>query len=75
MTDLESEPKVQHIKEENHRENVEYEKPHGYIDPETAAYTAGAAIHIDDKTRKQLFWKINRRILACMLGVSLMVIR
>ncbi|RFU26840.1 hypothetical protein B7463_g9497, partial [Scytalidium lignicola] len=68
MADLESEPKVQHITEESHHENAEYEKSRGYIDPETAAYTAGTAVHIDDQTRKQLFWKINRRVLACMLG-------
>ncbi|KAK6070355.1 2-ketogluconate transporter [Seiridium cupressi] len=37
-------------------------------DDETAAYITNEALHIDDKTNKQLFWNINRRILACMLG-------
>ncbi|KAM5346352.1 hypothetical protein ACJ41O_009357 [Fusarium nematophilum] len=37
-------------------------------DKETAAYAGNAPIHIDDATNRQLFWTVNRRILACMLG-------
>lgn len=36
-------------------------------DDETARYTA-TEIHIDPATNRRLFWKINRRILAVMLG-------
>ncbi|KAM0418613.1 hypothetical protein ACHAPT_012416 [Fusarium lateritium] len=36
-------------------------------DVETANY-AGAPVAIDEATNKELFWTINRRILACMLG-------
>ncbi|KAH7231571.1 hypothetical protein FSOLCH5_005005 [Fusarium solani] len=36
-------------------------------DIETANY-AGAPVEIDDATNKELFWTVNRRILACMLG-------
>lgn len=38
-------------------------------DDETAAYTTGDAVTIDPATNRRLFWKINRRILVCMLGV------
>ncbi|KAH8680802.1 major facilitator superfamily domain-containing protein [Xylariales sp. PMI_506] len=37
-------------------------------DVETAAYATHEAIYIDDETNKNLFWTVNRRILACMLG-------
>ncbi|OJJ55365.1 hypothetical protein ASPSYDRAFT_60353 [Aspergillus sydowii CBS 593.65] len=37
-------------------------------DDETAAYTTGDAVTIDPATNRRLFWKINRRILVCMLG-------
>ncbi|KAI1401843.1 putative MFS transporter [Hypoxylon fuscum] len=37
-------------------------------DDEVAAYAGGDAAHIDEETNKQLFWTINKRILACMLG-------
>ncbi|KLO94698.1 allantoate permease [Fusarium fujikuroi] len=37
-------------------------------DLETANYAQDAPIEIDDKTNKELFWTVNRRILACMLG-------
>ncbi|KAK2604212.1 hypothetical protein N8I77_007160 [Diaporthe amygdali] len=34
----------------------------------TAQYAGHEAIYIDENTNRQLFWKINKRILACMLG-------
>ncbi|KAI1370950.1 putative MFS transporter [Hypoxylon crocopeplum] len=37
-------------------------------DNEIAAYAGESAAHIDEKTNKELFWTINKRILACMLG-------
>jgi hypothetical protein len=40
-----------------------------HVDAETAAYAAGESIQIDEATSKRLFWKINKRILFCMLGV------
>jgi hypothetical protein len=33
-----------------------------------AAYTGASGAFIDDATSQKLFWTINRRILACMLG-------
>jgi len=40
------------------------------LDEETAAYTGhDSGIQVDDKTNKELFWTVNKRILACMLGV------
>lgn len=43
---------------------------HHAADDETAAYTTGSPIEIDKATNRRLFWKINRRVLICMLGVS-----
>lgn len=37
-------------------------------DDETKQYASDTAIHIDDETNKKLFWTVNRRILAIMLG-------
>ncbi|KAF6807831.1 2-ketogluconate transporter [Colletotrichum sojae] len=37
-------------------------------DKETAAWTGTTATYVDDKTNRELFWVVNRRILACMLG-------
>ncbi|EPE34277.1 MFS general substrate transporter [Glarea lozoyensis ATCC 20868] len=37
-------------------------------DEETAAYVGQSAVPIDEKTNKELFWTINRRILACIVG-------
>ncbi|KAH7346010.1 major facilitator superfamily domain-containing protein [Pyrenochaeta sp. MPI-SDFR-AT-0127] len=37
------------------------------IDEQTARYTTGPPIEIDEATNKRLFWKINRRILAIQL--------
>ncbi|KAF9784833.1 hypothetical protein IL306_007001 [Fusarium sp. DS 682] len=37
-------------------------------DLETANYVQDAPVEIDEKTNKELFWSVNRRILACMLG-------
>ncbi|RYO88592.1 hypothetical protein DL766_007235 [Monosporascus sp. MC13-8B] len=37
-------------------------------DEETARYAGREATYIDEKTNKELFWTVNRRILACMLG-------
>jgi hypothetical protein len=39
-------------------------------DQEIAQYAGQEAVHIDEETSKKLFWTINRRILAVMLGVS-----
>lgn len=33
-----------------------------------AAYATETAVHIDEETDKKLFWTVNKRILACMLG-------
>ena len=43
---------------------------HFDLDKETAAYVGSVPTHIDEATNKKLFWTVNRRILACMLGVS-----
>ena len=32
------------------------------------AYAGATGTHIDDETNKKLFWAVNKRILACMLG-------
>ena len=41
------------------------------IDEDVARYAdASTGIHIDAETNKRLFWKINKRILVVMLGVS-----
>jgi hypothetical protein len=40
------------------------------LDKETAAYVGSVSAPIDEVTNKKLFWKVNKRILACMLGVS-----
>jgi hypothetical protein len=40
------------------------------LDKETAEYVGTVASHIDPALNKKLFWTVNRRILACMLGVS-----
>ncbi|CZR65743.1 related to allantoate permease [Phialocephala subalpina] len=37
-------------------------------DQETAVYVGQEVTYVDEKTSKKLFWTINRRILACMLG-------
>ncbi|EON98225.1 putative allantoate permease protein [Phaeoacremonium minimum UCRPA7] len=37
-------------------------------DKETAEYAGREAIYVDEETNKRLFWTVNRRILACMLG-------
>ncbi|XXG96838.1 hypothetical protein Hte_003129 [Hypoxylon texense] len=37
-------------------------------DHEIAAYANETAVHIDKETDKKLFWTVNKRILACMLG-------
>lgn len=44
----------------------------GYVDEETAAYAGNEASGLDEKTNRSLFWKTNKRILACMLGVCLL---
>ncbi|KAM0130871.1 hypothetical protein ACHAPC_007577 [Botrytis cinerea] len=38
------------------------------MDKETATYAGQDAIHVDEKTSKRLFWKVNGRVLVCMLG-------
>ena len=43
---------------------------HFDLDKETAAYVGSVPTHIDEATNQKLFWIVNRRILACMLGVS-----
>jgi hypothetical protein len=40
------------------------------LDKETAEYVGTVATHIDPALNKKLFWTVNRRILATMLGVS-----
>ncbi|KAB5518163.1 major facilitator superfamily domain-containing protein [Coniochaeta sp. 2T2.1] len=35
---------------------------------QVTAIIGNAATHIDEETNKQLFWTVNKRILACMLG-------
>ena len=35
---------------------------------QTAAYAGITATFIDEDTNKRLFWTVNKRILACMLG-------
>jgi hypothetical protein len=40
------------------------------IDKETAEYAGNVPTHIDEATNRRLFWTVNRRILAVMLGVS-----
>ncbi|KAH8881385.1 allantoate permease [Thozetella sp. PMI_491] len=38
------------------------------VDSETALYASGEPVYIDEATNRQLYWKVNKRILACMLG-------
>ncbi|KAF5989871.1 allantoate permease [Fusarium bulbicola] len=47
---------------------VHYDQKAAAADLETANYAQDAPVEIDDKTNKELFWTVNRRILACMLG-------
>jgi hypothetical protein len=42
---------------------------HSTADAELARYANAEAILIDDATNTQLFWTVNKRILAVMLGV------
>ncbi|OBT82358.1 hypothetical protein VE02_08285 [Pseudogymnoascus sp. 03VT05] len=37
-------------------------------DEETAKYVGGNTTFVDEETSKKLFWTVNKRILACMLG-------
>ncbi|GKT62321.1 allantoate permease [Colletotrichum tofieldiae] len=37
-------------------------------DKMTNEYAGTQAIYVDEKTNRELFWVVNRRILACMLG-------
>ncbi|KXH48041.1 allantoate permease [Colletotrichum simmondsii] len=46
--------------------HVAYEHQEG--DKSANGYADAQAIYVDDKTSKELFWTVNRRILACMLG-------
>lgn len=39
------------------------------VDAETAAYATGPPVEIDKATDRRLFWKVNKRILVCMVGV------
>jgi hypothetical protein len=43
------------------------------LDKDTAEYVGTAAAHIDPALNRKLFWTVNRRILACMLGVSIFI--
>jgi hypothetical protein len=43
---------------------------HMHIDEETAAYATGPSVEIDKETDRRLFWKVNKRVLVCMVGVS-----
>ncbi|KAH6715701.1 major facilitator superfamily domain-containing protein [Leptodontidium sp. MPI-SDFR-AT-0119] len=57
----------------HHEDNITpYTPPvqqaHGDGDQEIAAYVGQEATFVDQETSKKLFWTINRRILACMLG-------
>ncbi|KAL2204682.1 MFS general substrate transporter [Sarocladium strictum] len=36
--------------------------------PQIAAYVGTDQVHVDEETSKRLFWTVNKRILACMLG-------
>ncbi|KAI6087345.1 putative MFS transporter [Hypoxylon rubiginosum] len=49
---------------------IEDERVTNHIDrdDEIAAYATETAVHIDEETDKKLFWTVNKRILACMLG-------
>ncbi|KAE8343232.1 hypothetical protein BDV24DRAFT_172986 [Aspergillus arachidicola] len=38
------------------------------VDAETAAYATGPPVEIDKATDRRLFWKVNKRILVCMVG-------
>lgn len=40
------------------------------IDQEISRYVGHETVQVDEETSKKLFWTVNKRILACMLGVS-----
>ncbi|TVY24177.1 putative transporter [Lachnellula hyalina] len=44
--------------------------PQGHLDldEETATYAGVSAAFVDKETSKKMFWTVNKRILACMLG-------
>lgn len=50
--------------------SVEDDRVLGHVDrdSEIEAYAGTTGTHIDDETNKKLFWTVNKRILACMLG-------
>lgn len=50
-----------------HNENIN--GPSSTEDAELAQYATHNVVQIDDATNKQLFWTVNKRILAVMLGV------
>lgn len=39
-----------------------------YLNWKTATYVGGNTTFVDEETSKKLFWTVNKRILACMLG-------
>lgn len=45
------------------------EKVHIGEDKDIAQYAGTEIRPVDEETSKKLFWTVNRRILACMLGV------
>ncbi|RYP58450.1 hypothetical protein DL769_008941 [Monosporascus sp. CRB-8-3] len=58
------------VKQEDGISPVQLENGNGdnVEDEETARYAGREAIYVDEKANKELFWTVNRRILACMLG-------
>jgi len=54
----------------HHPESDYVPASHLDLDKETAEYVGNVPFHIDEATNRKLFWTVNKRILACMLGVS-----
>jgi len=53
---------------------AQVQQGHLDLDRETAQYVGRNARHVDEATSKRLFWTVNKRILACMLGVCFVVL-
>lgn len=70
MADITDSRKSDMSPHHEHAEATEKDLQHHAADDETAAYTTGSPVEIDKATDRRLFWKINRRVLICMLGVS-----
>lgn len=63
-------PETAHDEIRSYFQSDFFPEKHLDLDKETAAYVGSVSAPIDEVTNKKLFWKVNKRILASMLGVS-----